>query len=67
MSKQNCSDKRFWKSNLETEKAYGYFTVPPEKQTNETFVWVPKSIIEHRSIRGDEHTLTLPDWFLEKI
>lgn len=29
-------------------------------------VWVPRSIVEHTSKRGKEHTLELPDWFVEK-
>lgn len=29
-------------------------------------IWIPKSIIEHTSKRGNEHVVTLPDWFIEK-
>lgn len=29
-------------------------------------IWIPKSIIEHTTKRGNEHDVTLPDWFMEK-
>jgi hypothetical protein len=51
----------------ETEKARLYSKVPPERgQTGETQIWVPRSIVEHTSKRGSEHTVDLPDWFIEK-
>ena len=57
----------------ETELARLYSTVPPErhpvldtKDPDCDVVWVPKSIIEHTTKRGNEHDVKLPDWFLEK-
>ena len=50
----------------ETELARKYSTVPPVKSTDDSCVWVPKSIIEHTTKRGDEHEVKLPDWFIEK-
>lgn len=51
----------------ETEKARCYSKVPPERgQTPDTLMWIPRSIVEHTSKRGAEHTLELPDWFIEK-
>lgn len=29
-------------------------------------IWIPRSVAEHTSKRGDEHTVELPDWFIEK-
>ena len=29
-------------------------------------LWVPRSIVEHTTKRGNEHELDLPDWFIEK-
>jgi len=29
-------------------------------------VWIPRSIVEHTSKDGDQHTVTLPDWFIRK-
>ena len=29
-------------------------------------VWIPRSIVEHTSKVGNEHTVKLPDWFVEK-
>jgi hypothetical protein len=48
----------------ETGKAYLYSLTPPEREQIE--VWVPKSIVEHRTKRGDQHEVKLPDWFADK-
>jgi hypothetical protein len=29
-------------------------------------IWIPLSIIEHTSKRGNEHHIKVPDWFIEK-
>lgn len=51
----------------ETEKARQYSKVPLQRNpTPEDCLWVPRSIVEHTSKRGAEHTLELPDWFIEK-
>lgn len=50
----------------ETEKARLYSTTDPadpHREVNE--LWVPKSIIEHTTKRGNEHDVKLPDWFIE--
>jgi len=58
---------RFWLIR-ETEKARLYSKLPPEKYhgDKEDEIWIPKSIIEHTTKRGNEHELKLPDWFIEK-
>jgi hypothetical protein len=51
----------------QTEKARLYSRVPPERHpSQEDQIWVPLSIIEHTTKRGNEHDVKLPDWFLEK-
>ena len=51
----------------ETELARRYSKVPPERHPQESdMVWVPKSIVEHTTKRGNEHDVNLPDWFIEK-
>lgn len=52
----------------ETEKARQYTKIPPDRlRQQEDYVWVPKSITEHRSMQPNGlHELTLPLWFLEK-
>lgn len=51
----------------ETEKARLYSTVPAERgQTEDTQVWIPRSVVEHTTKRGVEHVLELPDWFVDK-
>lgn len=50
----------------ETEKARLYSTVPLEKRSCDCEKWIPRSIIEHTTKRGDEHDVKLPDWFIEK-
>ena len=50
----------------ETDKARLYSTTDtsdPHREVNE--LWVPKSIIEHTTKRGNEHDVKLPDWFIE--
>lgn len=52
----------------ESEKAWQYTKIPPDRmRQQEDYVWVPKSITEHRSKQENGlHELTLPLWFLEK-
>ena len=51
----------------ESSAAVLYTTVPPERHPGELEeVWVPKSIIEHRTKRDREHLVTLPCWFIER-
>ena len=51
----------------ETEAARLYSKVRPDRNpTKEDQIWIPKSIVEHTSKAGFEHTVTLPDWFVEK-
>lgn len=54
----------------ETAKARLYCKFPPEQlETDEMspdVIWIPLSIIEHTTKRGNEHIITLPDWFIEK-
>lgn len=60
---------RFWLIR-ETEKARLYSKVPTDSTArlvaDDDTLWVPKSIIEHTTKRGNEHEVKLPDWFLEK-
>jgi hypothetical protein len=56
---------RFWLLR-ETENARLYSTTDPKdihRTGNE--IWIPKSVIEHTTKRGDEHDVKLPDWFIE--
>lgn len=51
--------------------AYLYCHVPPARREGrepncDELVFVPKSIVEHRSKRGVEHDVKLPEWFLSK-
>lgn len=51
----------------ETELARLYSKVPPERHPEkDDQLWVPKSIVEHTTKRGNEHDVKLPDWFIEK-
>ncbi len=56
----------------ETEKARLYCKFAPHPDLGfanadqADYVWIPRSIVEHTSKRGAEHTLDLPDWFIEK-
>ena len=50
----------------ETEKAR-YYCKHNRPNTDPTdCVWVPRSIVEHTTKRGNEHVVELPDWFIEK-
>lgn len=48
----------------QTDKARLYSKTPPNREPVE--VWVPLSVIEHTTKRGNEHEVKLPDWFIEK-
>lgn len=48
----------------ESDKAYLYSKTPPERESD--LVWVPKSIVEHRTKRGNQHEVKLPDWFVDQ-
>lgn len=51
----------------ETDLARRYSKLPPERHPEESdMLWIPKSIIEHTTKRGNEHDVKLPDWFIEK-
>lgn len=56
----------------ETEKARLYCKFAPhpdlgfENAEDIDKIWIPKSIIEHTTKRGNEHEVKLPDWFIEK-
>lgn len=50
----------------ETASAFLYDKLPPDRRSEGDFVWIPKSIVEHRTKRGNEHEVKLPDWFIEK-
>lgn len=51
----------------ETELARLYSkTVIPNADRDIVEVWIPKSIIEHTTKRGNEHMVVLPDWFVER-
>lgn len=51
----------------ETEKARLYTKIPPERHpTKDDEIWVPRSVVEHTSKMGNQHIVTLPDWFVEK-
>lgn len=57
---------RFWLVR-ETEKARLYSKVPPERHPEQSdCIWIPRSIVEHTTKRGNEHEVDLPDWFVEK-
>jgi hypothetical protein len=58
---------RFWATGAETDKAVHYSKLPLDKwDPKKDGIWIPKSIIEHRTKRGAEHEVKLPDWFVEK-
>jgi len=51
----------------ETDKARLYSKVRPDRNpTQVDEIWIPRSIVEHTSKVDLEHTVTLPDWFVEK-
>ncbi len=52
---------------METEAARLYSTTPNNDSARDgRRIWIPRSIVEHTSKQGAEHTLDLPDWFIEK-
>lgn len=53
----------------ESEKAFLYSrikTAPDAGVIIENQVWIPKSIVEHRTKLGNEHDVKLPEWFLDE-
>jgi len=54
----------------ETQLARLYSKVPTNASARlveeSDMLWVPKSIVEHTTKRGNEHDVKLPDWFIEK-
>lgn len=51
----------------ETPAARLYSKVRPDRHpTKEDEIWIPRSIVEHTSKADNEHTVKLPDWFIEK-
>jgi hypothetical protein len=54
----------------ETEKARQYSKVPVGDNCRTVdasdLAWIPLSIVEHTTKRGNEHVVELPDWFAEK-
>lgn len=51
----------------QTDKARLYSKVPPERNPGkEDQVWIPLSVLEHVTKRGNEHEVTMADWFGEK-
>jgi hypothetical protein len=56
----------------ETDKARLYCKFDPSTKPNVVIdeksdcVWIPLSIVEHTSKRGNVHMVSLPDWFIEK-
>lgn len=61
-----------WKEGqMDTEKACLYSKLPASRHpTAADLVWVPRSLVEHRSKRNasdlSEHILKLPEWWLSK-
>lgn len=50
----------------ETEQARLYSTTDPsDAHRSGDEIWIPKSVIEHTTKRGNEHEVKLPDWFIE--
>ena len=57
---------RFWLIR-ETELARLYSKIPLDRNPESSDqIWIPRSIIEHTTKRGNEHEVKLPDWFIEK-
>lgn len=57
---------RFWLIR-ETELARLYSKIPLDRNPEPSDqIWIPRSIIEHTTKRGNEHEVKLPDWFIEK-
>lgn len=48
----------------ESKLAYQYSKTPPDREPD--LIWIPKSIVEHRTKRGDVHQVELPEWFVIK-
>lgn len=51
----------------ETEKAYLYTKVPPDRmRQRDDEIWIPKSQVEHRSKQPNGlHEITIPTWLAE--
>jgi hypothetical protein len=50
----------------ESTKARYYSKVPLTRNPQDSDkLWIPLSVVEHTSKDGNEHTVTLPDWFIE--
>ncbi len=53
----------------QTDKARLYSKINPSARSrvpDETdLIWIPLSVIEHTTKRGQEHDVKLPDWFIE--
>jgi len=48
----------------ETEKARLYSKTDPEAQGRVLDeIWIPRSVVEHTSKRGNEHEVTIEDWW----
>lgn len=62
------SKRTLWlKAESRSGLARLYTKIPPERHPGpDDEIWVPRSIVEHTSKMGDQHILTLPDWFVEK-
>ena len=52
----------------ETDLARLYSKTNPDdpSRTPDT-LWIPRSIVEHTTKRGNEHIVKLPDWWIEKM
>lgn len=51
----------------ETAAARLYSKAPKDKRTLATqSFWIPRSIVTHTSKMGDQHIVTLPEWFVQK-
>lgn len=51
---------------LETPMARFYCKHGRENPADDDFIWIPKSVVEHTSKMGDQHIVTLPEWFVQK-
>lgn len=50
----------------ESESARLYSKTPTDDPSRDPEkIWIPKSVIEHTTKRGNEHDVKLPDWFIE--
>jgi len=50
----------------QTDKARLYLKHNRPGADDDDYLWIPLSVIEHTTKLGDEHEVTLPDWFIEK-